>query len=36
MTKTSCERSGFPVPMRWLRAGGDLDPIAPISARIAR
>ena len=24
MSQTSCERSGFPVPMRWLRAGGDL------------
>jgi hypothetical protein len=24
MSQTSCERCGFPVPMRWLHAGGDL------------
>jgi hypothetical protein len=24
MTKTSCERSSFPGPMRWLHAAGDL------------
>jgi hypothetical protein len=24
MSQTSCERCGFPVPMRWRRAGGDL------------
>ena len=24
MSLTSCERCGFPVPMRWLHAGGDL------------
>ena len=24
MSQTSCERCGFPVPMRWLYAGGDL------------
>ena len=25
MSQTSCERRGFPVPMRWLHAGGDLS-----------
>jgi hypothetical protein len=25
MSQTSCERCGFPVPMRWLDAGGDLS-----------
>jgi hypothetical protein len=25
MSQTSCRRCGFPVPMRWLRAGGDLS-----------
>ena len=25
MTQTSCERRGFPVPMRWVRARGDLS-----------
>ena len=25
MSQTSCERCGFPVPMRWLRAGSDLS-----------
>ena len=25
MSQTSCERCGFPVPMRWLHAGGDLS-----------
>jgi hypothetical protein len=24
MTKRSCERCCFPIPMRWLHAGGDL------------
>ena len=24
MSQTFCERCGFPVPMRWLHAGGDL------------
>ena len=24
MSQTSCERCSFPVPMRWLRADGDL------------
>ena len=24
MSQTPCKRCGFPVPMRWLRAGGDL------------
>ena len=24
MSQISCERCGFPVPMRWLHAGGDL------------
>jgi hypothetical protein len=24
MTKTSCERCGFPAPMRWPHTGGDL------------
>ncbi|HSB59368.1 MAG TPA: hypothetical protein VLD66_07160 [Methyloceanibacter sp.] len=24
MSQTSCERCGFPVPIRWRRAGGDL------------
>jgi hypothetical protein len=25
MSQTSCERCGFPIPMRWLDAGGDLS-----------
>ena len=25
MSQTSCDRCGFPVPMRWLHAGGDLS-----------
>ena len=25
MSQTFCERCGFPVPMRWLHAGGDLS-----------
>jgi hypothetical protein len=25
MSQTSCERCGFPVPMRWLHAGGHLS-----------
>jgi hypothetical protein len=25
MSPTSCRRCGFPVPMRWLHAGGDLS-----------
>jgi hypothetical protein len=25
MSQTSCRRCGFPVPMRWLHAGGDLS-----------
>ena len=25
MSQTSCERCGFPIPMRWLHAGGDLS-----------
>ncbi len=25
MSQTSCRRCGLPVPMRWLRAGGDLS-----------
>ncbi len=25
MSQTSCRRCSFPVPMRWLRAGGDLS-----------
>ena len=25
MSQTSCERGGFPVPMRWLHAGDDLS-----------
>ena len=25
MSQTSCERRGFPVPMRWLHAGSDLS-----------
>jgi hypothetical protein len=24
MSQTSCERSAFPIPMRWLNAGGAL------------
>ena len=24
MNRTSCERRHFPIPMRWLHAGGDL------------
>ncbi len=24
MSQTSCERCGFPIPMRWRHAGGDL------------
>jgi hypothetical protein len=26
MSQTSCERCGFPIPMRWLHAGGALSP----------
>jgi len=36
MTETSGERSGFPAPMRWLHAGGDLaqpNPIHPPADR---
>ena len=25
MSQTSCRRCGFPVPIRWLRAGGDFS-----------
>ena len=25
MSQTSCKRRGFPIPMRWLHAGGDLS-----------
>ena len=25
MSQTFCRRCGFPVPMRWLHAGGDLS-----------
>ena len=25
MSQTCCERCGFPIPMRWLHAGGDLS-----------
>jgi len=25
MSQTCCERRGFPIPMRWLHAGGDLS-----------
>ena len=25
MSQASCERCGFPVPMRWLHPGGDLS-----------
>jgi hypothetical protein len=33
MSQTSCRRCGFPVPMRWLRADGDLSrPNIPQSA----
>jgi hypothetical protein len=24
MSQTACKRCGFPLPIRWLRAGGDL------------
>ena len=37
MSHTSCERCGFPVPMRWRRAGADLlDPITSINAPSGR
>ena len=26
MSQTSCECCGFPIPMRWLHAGGALSP----------
>jgi hypothetical protein len=26
MSQTSCERCGFPIPMRWRHAGGALSP----------
>ena len=25
MSQTLCKRCGFPIPMRWLHAGGDLS-----------
>ena len=25
MSQTSCKRRGFPIPLRWLHAGGDLS-----------
>jgi len=25
VSQTCCERCGFPIPMRWLHAGGDLS-----------
>jgi hypothetical protein len=25
MSQSPCRRCGFPVPMRWIRAGGDLS-----------
>jgi hypothetical protein len=25
MSQTSCERCGFPIPLRWLHAGGNLS-----------
>jgi hypothetical protein len=25
MSQTCCQRRGFPIPMRWLHAGGDLS-----------
>jgi hypothetical protein len=31
MSQTPCNRSSFPLPMRWLHAGGGLS-----SARLAR
>ena len=36
MSQTSCERCGFPGPMRWLHAGGELaqpNPIHPCADR---
>jgi hypothetical protein len=30
MSHTSCEGCGFPIPMRWLHAGGDLSQPNPI------
>ena len=26
MSQTTCKRCGFPVPLRWLHAGGNLSP----------
>ena len=36
MSQTSCRRCGFPVPMRWLRAGGDLSRPNPIPQSAVR
>jgi hypothetical protein len=33
MSQTSCERCGFPIPMRWLHAGGALFPPYSIHQR---
>ena len=36
MSQTSCRRCGLPVPMRWLRAGGDLSRPNPIPQSAVR
>ena len=36
MSQTSCRRCGFPVPTRWLRAGGDLSRPNPIPQSAVR
>jgi hypothetical protein len=36
MSQTSCERCGFPIPMRWLHAGGALFPPCSIHQRAHR
>jgi hypothetical protein len=36
MSQTPCNRCGFPVPMRWLHAGGDLSSSNSIHQRAAR
>jgi hypothetical protein len=36
MSQTSCERCGFPIPMRWLHAGGALFPPYSIHQRASR
>jgi hypothetical protein len=36
MSQTSCRRCGYPVPIRWLRAGGDLSRPNPIPQSAVR